>query len=103
MLTTAYQVRGPVYRFVTCFFFFYEAELLVASELPSYPPYLEAVSSIRTLRTRDAVMIRAPLNVFSAGINRSACVPSYALQFDLTEPVLLLAIRWTSSATISPP
>jgi hypothetical protein len=36
---------------------------LLIQYIRSYPPYLEAVSSIRNLRTRHAVMTRDPPNM----------------------------------------
>jgi hypothetical protein len=36
---------------------------LLIHYIRSYPPYLEAVSSIRNLRTRHAVVTRDPLNM----------------------------------------
>jgi hypothetical protein len=36
---------------------------LLIQYIRSYPPYLEAVSSIRNLRTRHAVVTRDPLNI----------------------------------------
>jgi hypothetical protein len=41
---------------------------LLIQFIRSYPPYLEAVSSVRHLRTRQAVVTRDPLNVDSVTI-----------------------------------
>jgi hypothetical protein len=38
---------------------------LLMQYISSYPPYLEAIASIRNLRTRNGVETRDPLNVDS--------------------------------------
>jgi hypothetical protein len=40
------------------------AVVTVYSNVRSYPPYLEAVSSIRNLRARHALMTRNPPNMY---------------------------------------
>jgi hypothetical protein len=36
---------------------------MLVQYIPSYPPYLEAVTSINNLTTRHAVVIRSPLKL----------------------------------------
>jgi hypothetical protein len=53
-LTPNSQAGGP--HLVSC-------PLLLIHYIRSYPPYLEAVSSVRNLRTRHAVVTRDPTNM----------------------------------------
>jgi hypothetical protein len=74
------EVRGPLWHFVTSLFLWRgvvsPTPNLQAGGLPlvncpwlfiqyicSYPPYLEAIPSIRNVRTRHAVVTKDPLNM----------------------------------------
>jgi hypothetical protein len=76
------QVRGPFWHFVTNLFLrwgvvsptpnpqtgrppFVGRPWLLIQYISSYPPYVEAISSIRNLRTRQALVTRDPLNMDS--------------------------------------
>jgi hypothetical protein len=81
------QVRGPFWHFVRNFFFLRWGVVrptpnsqaggpplvgclrLLIQYIRSYPPYLEAISSIRNLRTRHAVVTRDPLNMAIDGLS----------------------------------
>jgi hypothetical protein len=50
---------------------------LLIQHIRSYPPYLEAVSSIRNLRTRRAVVTVDPLNIVGLFIKVPKTVRSH--------------------------